>query len=81
MTIIGQFKNGKPEGDVKYSLMKTGFERKLEFAGKLVGGVRQGHGKEINEKGDVYEGEYNRDKKEGKGKLVLKTGQTYEGTW
>ena len=68
MTLKGIFKNGKPEGEVKYSVVKSGNERKLEFAGQFVGGIRQGHGKEINEKGDIYEGGFNRDKKEGKGK-------------
>jgi len=48
----------------------------------MTGGIWSGAGREINEKGDTFEGTYLRDKKEGKGKQTIKiTGTIYEGTW
>ena len=52
------------------------------YKGDYKAGVRQGQGKEINEKGDSYEGAFNRDKKDGKGvQTIASNGTKYEGTF
>lgn len=75
------FVNGKLEGEGSLSQHKEGYEWKYLYQGNFVGSLKQGKGKEINEKGETYEGLFNRDKKEGKGKQTLTNGSIYEGHW
>ena len=84
-TIIGNFSKGKMNGKCKYENAKNaadGSQVSFKFEGEFVAGVKSGYGKEFNEKGDSYEGQYAKDKKEGRGKQKIQaTGTIYEGTW
>lgn len=43
--------------------------------------MREGRGIMVYPNGDIYEGEWKRDKKEGKGEFFDSNGNKYEGEW
>ena len=73
------------DGKCKYEIVKStadGSSSNYRFEGEFKLGVKTGHGAEINEKGDRYDGNFAKDKKEGWGKQKIKaSGTIYEGTW
>jgi hypothetical protein len=77
-TCEGPFKNNHPEGQCVYK-WPNGAHYEGDFVGGGIG--RHGKGKMTEHFGDVYDGEWQNDKRHGDGTLTLKDGTTYTGPW
>ena len=73
---VGQWKNGKPHGQGKYT-----YENGDVYEGEWNYGVRNGQGKMSYNNGNVYEGEWKNGVRNGQGKMSYNSGNVYEGEW
>ncbi|CAI2378234.1 unnamed protein product [Moneuplotes crassus] len=71
----GEFINGFRE---KYG--KIFYEDRSVYTGELEDWTRQGIGK-LEGNGDIYEGEFDDNRKNGEGKMYYKNGDYYSGSW
>ncbi|MBU9723200.1 MULTISPECIES: MORN repeat-containing protein [Bacillaceae] len=53
----------------------------VTYEGDYVDGLRHGHGKLVDRKGNIYEGEWAYDQPNGYGEAILSNGESYVGEW
>lgn len=81
---VGEFRNGKFNGDGEYFFAGEDFKKGNKFIGEFRNGLFNGHGifhfiAEGKQKGDLYEGEFRDGKFNGPGKYVFANGDVFIG--
>lgn len=74
---VGEYKDGKPEGNGQYTWSNGSY-----YVGEFRGGLKHGKGKWRRSKDNntnQYEGEYKNDKKNGYGEFTWASGNVYKG--
>lgn len=76
---VGEYSNGKPDGNGQYTWSNGSF-----YVGEFKSGLKHGKGKWRRSKDNntnQYEGEYKNDKKNGFGEFTWASGNTYKGSY
>jgi hypothetical protein len=80
VTWSGPCKDGFANGNGRLEWSLNGRVRET-YTGMLTGGHYTGHGTQVWDSGDSYEGDYLNDEAHGQGTFRTKDGKTYSGKW
>nr|KAF6268166.1 MORN repeat containing 1 [Myotis myotis] len=75
-TYSGQFVFGEPQG---HGVME--YKAGGRYEGELCHGMREGHGRLVDQDGRVYCGSFHNNKRHGRGHMAFPNGDEYDGDW